>query len=108
MNLDLLWSRVSGTVVGNLSAFSKIFKAAQFLGIEPNFEPLGPWHVKDDVGSICALWMIRASQLSGQHQTSHQNFDKIRKIRTLYSNIFESSSRASELMVNFRGPKGDK
>ena len=42
VNLDLLWSRASGTVARNLAAIRKNFNAAQFLGIVPNFEPLGP------------------------------------------------------------------
>ena len=53
------------------------------------------------------LKMIRASQLTVKHESSHQKFDTIRKTRTLYSNLYESSSRASNHMYTFRGSKGD-
>ena len=59
------------------------------------------------MGFTCALLMIWTSQLEGKNQKEHQKFDNIRKIRTLYSNIFESSSHAAGLRLTFRGTKGE-
>ena len=51
--------------------------------------------------------IVRALQLAGTHVSSYQQYDKIRKIKVVHSNMFELSSRASEMMVTFRGAKGE-
>ena len=67
VNLDLLLSRVIGTMVENLVGCKKFFKDARFLGIQPNYKPLDLWPAKDDFCFTCILLMIRASQLSGRN-----------------------------------------
>ena len=66
-----------------------------------------PWLMIDEIGFECALDMIRASKLMGKYISSHQRYDTVRKISTLYSNVFESSNLASAMMTNFRGHKGE-
>ena len=55
----------------------------------------------------CTFEIIRASQLTGKNELSHQNIDPICNIPRLYSNLYESSSRASGQMIAFIDPKGD-
>ena len=92
INLDLLRGRSNGTVVVSLVTYKKGLEAADELGIPPSYEYPGPWHVEDDIGCGCALEMLIILQKKGRHQTTHQQYDTISKIRTLHWNIYESSS----------------
>ena len=85
VNLDMLWSRASSTVASNLGTYNKSLATAKYLGIIPSYEAPGPWDINDNIGFGCALEMIRDSQLKGRNKSTHQQFDIIRKIRTLHS-----------------------
>ena len=84
VNLDMIWNRASKTVASNLSTYKNILSAAKYLGIYLSYEAPGPYEIKDNVIFGCALEMVRVSQLKGENKSSHQQFDTIRKISTLY------------------------
>ena len=82
-------------------------KSCKYIYISSSYERSSPWTVKDGIEFGRALEMIRASQLTGKNGLSYQKTDTICKIRKLYSNLYESSSRDSYQMIAFRDPKGD-
>ena len=51
--------------------------------------------------------MMRASQLASNNESSSQQFDTIRKMRTMYSNIYESSFRVSDHIYICGGLRGE-
>ena len=106
MNLDILWSREPGTVKGSYSQLLKISKFCDDLGMSRLDVPRGAWPVDDKVGFRIGLTMLRASQEKGRNDTSYVQFDSIRKMRTGFSNAFESSAHGSEVGFGFRGEKG--
>ena len=88
--------------MGNLK---KGIRMCDELGIDPTYEPLGPWPIEDGVGFTVALQMVKASLIPGKYR-DYQQFDTIRGIRTAYSNVFESSTGAHLKREVLRGEKG--
>ena len=97
----MVWSRASGTVRTTSSIYKKI-QAGKYLEFQSNYKAPCHQDVKDKVKLSCILEMIRASQLTGRNSSSYQQYDNIRTIITLYSNVLESSSKVSELNVTLR------
>ena len=90
VNLDIMWSRETSTVYNSYLATKKKKKIALELGLEPQFEPRGPWPVGDTVGFQTAVEMVRQSRSKGKNAKAYQQFDSIRKFRSASSNEFES------------------
>ncbi len=65
------------------------------LSIAPVGPALGPWPLEDLMGFQIALEVIRSSQQEGRNDKSHQQFDTIRKIRSAYLSVYESSPKAA-------------
>ncbi len=104
MNLDLMWSREPSTVAATLVQLKKGARMSIAMGLDPVDLKRGPWPVEDDVGCQVALQMLRASQEKGRHSASYQQFETIRKIRSGFSNAFESGpSGTTKGNVVFRG-----
>jgi hypothetical protein len=106
VNLDVFWSREPGTIKGSYSQLVKINKFCDDLGMSRVDVPRGPWPVEDKVGFRIAIAMLRASQEKGRNDSTYVQFDSIRKMRTGFSNAFESSAIASANGFAFRGEKG--
>jgi hypothetical protein len=107
VNLDLLWSSEPGTVRGTLTQVRKMKRMCEDLGIENITLPVGPWPVEDTVGFKLGVIMVRrASQEKGRNDTGYVQFDSIRKIRSAFSNIYESSAVGNTSTLAFRGEKG--
>jgi hypothetical protein len=93
VNLDVLWSRESSTVEKTLNQYVKARTWADQMGIRMNMDStIQPWAIGDSNGFGEAIIMLRYSLEKGHNASSHCQFDTIRKIRTLSTNMYESSS----------------
>ncbi len=106
VNLDVFWSRESSTIASLLSQLRKGKRMSQYLNMDPINLPIGPWPVRDDLGFQVAIEILRASQEPGRNVKEYQQYESIRKIRSAYSSIFESSPIASKIGLSFKGNKG--
>ena len=102
-NLDMMWANSSYTVSSNKGNASKALKMCDGLGINPTFESMGPWPVGDKVGFAVSLMMLKSSTLPGNHDRDYHQFDTIRGLRTVFSNIYEASVKGSFLMYCHSG-----
>ena len=103
VNLDLMWSREQGTVANTLAAVNKGRTMSIKLGMVPQLMNLGPWPLGDGQGFQTAIEMLRASQKRGKNDSSHVQFDTVRKVRTTYATIYESSAVAGCHTSTFKG-----
>ena len=108
-NLDALWSREKSTVKSNLGQERKASKMRKNLGLpSPNYPDRGPWPLGDSVGMTTCLVLLEASVQPGVHSKSHQQYDTIRKLRSVYTSLHESSVWAEGHSLVFTGEKGRK
>ena len=63
------------------------------VGIEPKYQPLGPYSLKDVQGVSVAITMLLESLDPGMHALYTQ-YETIRKLRAAYSNAFMASVEA--------------
>jgi hypothetical protein len=106
VNLDIMWSREPGTVLGSYRQLVKMNKLCNDLGMSNINIKRGPWPVEDNCGFRLAIIMLRASQEKGRNDSSYVQYDSIRKIRTGFSNAYETSAEGNEIGFAFRGEKG--
>lgn len=108
VNLDLIWAKSPGTYASARTGLNNILKSWKQLGLHPSIPPMGPWPLADNIGFLLALAELRYSQNEGKNRKSHLQFDTVRKLRTAYSHIHESSARAHDSqIVSFRGPRSE-
>ena len=100
-------SREESTVASTLGQFCKGRDLSLELGLTPVELPVGPWPVKDSQGFQIAIKPIRASQQKGQDDKAYVQFDSIRKLRSVYANIFQSSPQVVHRNLLLKGPKGN-
>lgn len=107
-NLDLIWAKAPGTYSSARTGLNNLIRSWSDLGLHPPLPPLGPWPLKDEVGFAVALAQLRYSQNKGKNCKTHLQFDSVRKLRTAYSHIVESSSSGQKShFVAFRGPTSE-
>ena len=76
-------------------------------GFTPSLPDLGPWPLDDAVGFRLAIAQLDKSLKEGRNRKTHQQFDTVRKLRTAYSHLHESSAQSVLGRVNsFRAPGG--
>ena len=92
-----MWSRESSTVKSVLYQLKKGAKHSERLGLEPLGLQRGPWPVGDHQGVQIALEILSASREPGRHKKSYQQYETIRKIRSAFSNAFESGPYGSNV-----------
>ena len=107
VNLDLMWSRERGTVANTLAAVNKGKTMSIELGMVPQRMKLGPWPLADGQGFQTAIEMLRASQKKGKNDSSYVQFDTVRKVRTAYATVYESSAAAGHHTSTFKGSHGN-
>ena len=90
VNLDMFWSREPSTVSNTLSTLKRAKNCSEEIGMKPINLQVGPWPIADNVGFQVAIEMIKHSQGKGRNSSKYIQFDSIRKIRSAYSNVFES------------------
>ncbi len=106
VNLDIMWSREANTLDGVLTNLRKGKRMSEALNLSPIALPLGPWPLHDTQGFQVALEIVRASQEAGRNSSGYQQFDTIRKLRSTYSAIFESSPNMANVGLTMKGDKG--
>jgi hypothetical protein len=106
VNLDVMWSREPGTVLGSYRQLVKMNRLCEDLGMTNVQIKRGPWPVEDNCGFRLAIIMLRASQEKGRNDSMYVQYDSIRKIRTAFSNAYETSAAGNEIGFAFRGEKG--
>ena len=92
-NLDALWGREPKTVYNNRREVEKSVRILNEVGIQPKYQPLGPYPLKDVQGVSVALAMLLKSLDPGRHALYTQ-YETIRKLRAAYSNAFMASVEA--------------
>ena len=93
-NLDAFWAREPSTVGANRRDVERMIKLAGDVGIDPVFEPLGPFPVEDIQGTFVAVTMLQRSLEPGKHATYSQ-FQTIRKLRSAHSNQYMASVKGA-------------
>lgn len=88
VNLDMFWSRETSTVVGMYRLFEQTVVSAKHLGIVPEMLKRDKkWPVDDKVGFGEAMLVLWQSLQKGKNVSSNQQFDSVRKIRGLATNM---------------------
>ena len=90
INLDIFWSREPSTVQNTYLTLKRSKKCSEEIGLKPIVLNVGPWPVADNCGLQVAIEMVRMSQGRGRNSTKYVQFDTIRKVRSAYSNVFDS------------------
>ena len=106
VNLDMLWSSEGSTVGNNLGDLRKGTRMSSSLDLTPLHVSRGPWPVGDNLGFQVAIEIVRASQEKGKNSAEYVQFDTVRKIRSCYTNAFESSPVAALESITFKGDYG--
>ena len=91
-NLDALWAQEPSTVAANRRDVNRLMKLSHDVGVEPVFEPLGPFPHEDVQGIFVAVMMLQRSLEPRRHATYSQ-FQTIRKLRSAHSNQYMDSVR---------------
>ena len=106
VNLDILWSRESSTVEKTMNLYNKAREFANTMGVRMNLDStISAWPLGDGVGFSEAIVMLRYSLEKGNNAKSHCQFDTIRKVRALSTNMHESSAKNGASAMSFRsGP----
>lgn len=106
VNLDVMWSRESGTVKNILGTLRKGKNLSEELGLIPVTLEVGPWPVEDNSGMQVAIELLRASQKKGKNDVTYVQFDSIRKLRSAYASVFQSSPSFARQCSVMKGEKG--
>ena len=94
VNLDMLRSRETSTVEKSLSQYNKVKGWANEMGIRMNMDQaIQTWPMGDNIGFGEALIILRYSLEKGNNSKTHCQFDTIRRIRTMSTNMYESSAK---------------
>jgi len=101
-----MWAREKGTVQQTYYSIMKSIRLDKEMGLESTLPARGPWPVGDYVGFQVALQVIKASTEKGRHSQDYQQFDSIRKLRSSYSNSYESGLLGTSETQVLVGDKG--
>jgi hypothetical protein len=92
VNLDMFWDKETTTVEGTLQVFLRAHTAAQHLNIVPSFlTSKKPWPLRDGVGFGEAMLILWDSVQPIQGTGNTRQFDTVRKLRSMATNIQLSS-----------------
>ena len=89
-SLDVFWGRDPSTVTTNRNGDIKIYKISVDLGLENLFTEMGPFALEDNLGMGIVTCLLRRSLDSDKYRETLQ-FETVRKLRSVYSNIWHSS-----------------
>ena len=107
-NLDGMWSQEPSTVASIRLGVANIVENSTKLGFTPVLSPLRPWPVSDTVGFNIALVQLSYAQNRCKNESTHLQFDSVRKLITTASHIHESSATANISTAHtFRNIQGD-
>ena len=94
-NLDVLWSRTTGTISDNVTGMRKILCYCENFDLDPPFEALGSWPVEDRYGLRLVITLLRASKEPGRNDPNYTQYHSIRKITCSFGNHYEASIRSA-------------
>ena len=106
VNLDMMWSREESTVRDTLTQVKKGRSLSGELGLSPVPLEVGPWPDTDWMGLQVAVELLRASQKQGRNDNSYVQFDSIRKIRSSYATMLQTSPLGLQNNLLMKGPRG--
>ena len=106
VNLDMMWSREESTVRNTLTQIKKGRALSGELGLESVPLEVGPWPDNDWMGLQIAVELLRASQKQGRNDNSYVQFDSVRKIRSSYATVFQTSPTGLRNNLLMKGPRG--
>jgi hypothetical protein len=95
-NLDMFWSRESGTVKGLVYDLKDIIKRASWRGRRMPLTTVTPWDIEDGQGMGIALLMLEKSIEKGRNNSTYKQFDTVRKFRSAASNVYTATAAASK------------
>jgi hypothetical protein len=103
----MFWSREPSTIQGMFRVFEQAKTASEVLGIKSSVHMTRkPWAIEDKVGFGDAMVILWQSLQEGRHRESHQQFESIRKIRSLASTM--QHSRGKEALEGIGFKEGNK
>lgn len=103
VNLDMFWAREASTVNGMFRVYEQARKASEILGIQTSVHVhRKPWPLGDKVGFGDAMVILWQSLQGGKNCEKYQQFESIRKIRSLANTIHHSRGRESVDGLGFR------
>ena len=76
------------------------------LGLDPVLLEVGPWLDMDWMGFQIAIELLQASQKQGCNDNTYVQFDSIRKIRSSYASVFQTSPMGLQNNLLMKGPHG--
>jgi hypothetical protein len=106
VNLDMFWSREKSTVQNTLSTLLRSKKCSEELGLQPIPLNVGPWPITDNCGFQIAIEMLKMSQGRGRNSEHYIQFDSIRKVRSAYTNVFDSSPARCMINSKMKSDRG--
>ena len=106
VNLDMMWSREESTVRNTLTQVKKGRSLSAELGLNPVSLDVGPWPDTDWMGLQVAIELLRASQKQGRNDNTYVQFDSIRKIRSSYATVLQTSPMGLRNNLLMKGPRG--
>jgi hypothetical protein len=103
VNLDMFWSKETSTVHGMYRVFEQGTLSAMHLGLRPSFlQERRPWPMEDKVGFSEAMLILWQSLKRGKNAEGGQQFDSIRKLRSLVTGMVSARPHAGMDGVGFR------
>ena len=106
MNLDAFWSRARSTVAQNTRNVKTSIKFSESLGLQGTFEHQGPYQDWDHCGYEVASNILLYSRNTGKHDTTHTQFETIRKLRSVFSNHCRAAPQSNVTNYSMVDGKG--
>ena len=94
-NLDAKWTREPSTVDANRREINRAIEISDLVGMDPGFNPLGPYPDEDIQVITVAVQMLIRSLDPGKY-ADYSQFETIRKLRSSYSNAYLATADACE------------
>ena len=95
MNLDAFWARARSTVNQNTRRINQTLGFSEALGLKGPFDHSGPYPFFDHCGYEIAACILMHSRRPGRHDSTHTQYETIRKLRSTYSSHIRSVPRAN-------------
>jgi hypothetical protein len=103
VNLDVFWAKETSTVHGMHRVFVQALQSAIHLGLRPGFlQERSVWPMEDKVGFGEAMLILWRSLKQGRTVEGNQQFDSVRKLRSLASGIAAARPQSGMDGISFK------
>ncbi len=106
--LDAFWSRAGSTVNGQALLVQKGISLSNMVGIDPPYLEPGPLPSFDHCGYGVAIQLLLKSREAGRYQSSHQQWDTVRRMSVAYRNQVRASGVANSSTLSVGEADGKK